>query len=185
MKYKTISKPSSGTSSSSPSSHSGVSKVSGGISSTYRKLSNINWNGNRITAAVIWMLGAYLTSRTIAQMGFGLVANPDGTFSMGLMTYVAAGFIQFMITKGEAPIWRGRGWPALSIILLAVDIFITNMPGALPYAQNIGNTEFWTMLTTFTNNPQLQATTSTQAGVAMLMAIVTAAAPEYFWSLPD
>lgn len=129
---------------------------------------------NKSIGVAIWLVGAWLTSQTISQLG---VPEP--------FSYMFGIFVQLVLTRAESPIFRGRGYPKMAVGALLVDVFVTNMPGALLYTRNVGNTDFWNMLKSLTEKPNLEATSATQASLAIGIATFTAAAAEYFWNLPD
>lgn len=128
---------------------------------------------NKSIGIIIWLLGAWLTTRALAQMG---VPEPVNIF-IGIAAQLA-------LTRAESPIWRGRGYPKMAIGALLVDVAI-NTPGAFIYTKNVGSTDFWTMLKEITNSPGLEANTPTQLALAIGVGTFTAAAAEYFFNLPD
>lgn len=128
-------------------------------------------NSNRWTAIIIWLVGAYLTSQALAQLG---VAEPFNT---------AFGFaIQFALTKAESPLWKGQGAPKMAILATLIDGGI-NAGGAWPFMKNLGATDFWTMINDIQGTPGGAPTLATIIACAAAIGLMTAAAAEYFWNL--
>ena len=61
-------------------------------------------NANRATAIVIWLIGAWLTSNTLAQLGIPEPIN----YAFGLAA-------QWILTKAQSPLWQGRGYPPMAV----------------------------------------------------------------------
>lgn len=140
-------------------------------------------NSNRWTAIIIWLVGAYLTSQALYQLG---VAEPFNN---------AFGFaIQWALTKAESPLWKGQGAPKMAILATLIDGGI-NSAGAWPFMKNLGKTDFWTMIQDIlqASEPPPQAagaaperiepTTATIIVCSVGIGLMTAAAAEYFWNL--
>lgn len=126
---------------------------------------------NQFIAICIWLVGMFLTSKTLMQLG---VTEEISAIS---------GFVlQLALTRAEAPLWKGRGLPKMAIAAVVVDVLI-NSAGAWPYTKNIGATDFWTMVRDLSSDPTLQATIGTQFAFAFIAGAFTAAAAEYFWNL--
>lgn len=125
---------------------------------------------NKFIAVSIWLVGAYLTSGALNQLG---VPEPFNVI-------IGAG-LQLALTRAEAPLWSGRGLPKMGIAAMIVDVGV-NSAGAWPYAKNIGNTDFWAMIRDITSDPNLVANIGTQLSFAILIGAFCAAAVEYFWS---
>lgn len=149
------------------------------IGNVTQRLSGIgNMGGNQWTAVIIWLIGAWLTATTLAQLG--VVEPVNYIFGMG---------IQWILTKAEAPIWQKKGFPLMAVGATAVDVLI-NAGGAWPPLKNLGKTDFWAMMQDILADkadPNAQPIEPTQMTVIVLAVGVgtfTAAAAEYFWNLP-
>lgn len=126
---------------------------------------------NRWTAIIIWLVGAYLTSQALFQLG---VAEPfNNVFGFA---------IQWALTKAESPLWRGQGWPKMAVAATMIDAGI-NAGGAWPFMKNLGQTDFWRMINDIQATPGVAPTLSTIVACAIGIGLITAAAAEYFWSL--
>lgn len=132
-----------------------------------------NLSTNKVTAVIIWLVGAWLTAQTLTQLG---VPEPFN-FVIGLA-------IQFALTRAETPLWRGQGMPKMALGATAVDIAV-NSAGAWPYLKNLGKTDFWAMVRDILSQPDVEPTLATQLAIAAGVGAFTAAAAEYFWNLPD
>ncbi len=128
---------------------------------------------NQLIAIVIWLAGAWMTSRAVSQFG---VPNP-------INVIVGIG-LQLVLTFGETPIWRGRGYPKMAVACLIADAAI-NTGGVWPYAKNLGSWDIWIVVRDIMGNPDITANTSAQFGFAVGLSTFTAAAAEFFWNKPD
>lgn len=128
---------------------------------------------NKITAVLIWLFGAWLTAQALGQLG---APDPFNT--------VAGLLIQWVLTKAESPLWRGRGYPPLALAATVVDAAV-NSAGAWPYVTHLGATDFWTMIRDILHEPQAQPNTFTFVAVAVCIGLFVAGSAEYFWNLPD
>lgn len=129
-------------------------------------------SADKTIAILIWMVGAWLTVQFLHQLG---VPSPVDALA-GLA-------VQAALTFGERPLWRGRGKPPLAVVFALVDTLL-NGAGALPYLLNLGNTDFWRLLSLAMQSSAAPAITTILVCTA-LVGGVTAAAPEYFASLGD
>ena len=137
--------------------------------SVTRKLSS-GMTANKATAIIIWLVGAWLTAQAISQLG---VPDP-----MHLVFGLA---IQWVLTKAESPLWRGKGYPKMAVGATLVDTAI-NSAGAWPYVKNIGQTDFWAMIREI-GDTQTEPTKATIVAISFGVGVFTAAAAEYFWNL--
>jgi hypothetical protein len=128
-------------------------------------------NANRWTAVVIWLCGAWLTSQALGQVG---VPDP--------FNIVVGLAVQWVLTKAESPLWRGKGWPKMAVGATIVDVAI-NSAGAWPYAKGIGKTDFWQMARDIMGDQKAEPTQSSMITLAVGVGAFTAAAAEYFWNL--
>lgn len=128
-------------------------------------------NSNRWTAVIIWLVGAYLTRSFLMQVG---IAEESAT-PISLV-------VQWLLTKGESPLWQGHGRPPLAIICTALDGAM-NSAGALVYTKNIGSTDVWTMIQYAAQDPSLAPSIATQVALAIGVGLIVAAAAEYYWNL--
>jgi hypothetical protein len=130
-------------------------------------------NGNRWTAVIIWLIGAYLTRAFLIQIGVAEdVASPIGLL------------LQWLLTKAESPLWRGQSRPWIAVIATVIDTGF-NAGGTWVYTKNIGKTDFWAMVQYATEDPKLAPAIATQIALAIAVGLLTAAAAEYFWNLSD
>lgn len=128
-------------------------------------------NGNRWTAVLIWLIGAFLTRSFVMQLGVPEeIASP------------IAILLQWLLTKAESPLWQGRGRPPIAIIATIIDGGV-NTGGTWVYTKNIGKTDFWAMIQYAAENPRLVPAISAQIAIAASVGVLTAAAAEYFWNL--
>jgi hypothetical protein len=134
-----------------------------------RKLSQ-GMTANRATAIIIWLVGAWLTSQALAQLG---IPEP--------LHFVFGFAFQWVLTKAESPLWRGKGYPKMAIGATIVDTAI-NSAGAWPYVKNLRQTDFWTMIKEI-GDTTAEPTMSTIVAVSFGVGAFTAAAAEYFWNL--
>lgn len=139
-------------------------------------------SANKVTGIIIWLVGAWLTSQTLAQLG---VPDPVNII-VGLA-------IQWVLTKAESPVWQKKKVPLMGVGAIVVDAAI-NSAGAWPYVKNIGDTDFWTMIrdiaaamSTAPANapaaPPIEPTIATIVAISFGCGVFTAAAAEYFWNL--
>jgi hypothetical protein len=145
-----------------------------------KKLNTVqNMGSAQWTAVIIWLVGAWLTSQALNQLGFPEPIN----YAFGL-----AG--QWILTKAESPIWRRQGTPLLGIGALFIDVLI-NSGGAWPKLQNTGKTDAWAMVRdiltdqTDPNAPPVEPTQLTILVLTIGAGAFTAGAAEYFWNLPS
>lgn len=128
-------------------------------------------NSNRWTAVLIWLVGAYLTRAFLMQVG---IVEEYAT-PIGLV-------LQWLLTKGESPLWQGNGRPPLAIICTLIDGGM-NSAGALVYTKNIGSTDVWSMIQYAAQDPALTPSITTQVMLAIAVGLIVAAAAEYYWNL--
>jgi hypothetical protein len=132
---------------------------------------NLTRSIHHVTAIVIWLIGAWLTSTTIAQLG---VPDP--------INYVFGLASQWILTKAQSPLWKGKGFPAMAVGSVAVDTLV-NAAGAWPYSKEVGITDFWQMLRDILDDQDSQPTTAVFIVISVGLGMFTAAAAEYFWNL--
>jgi hypothetical protein len=145
-----------------------------------KKLNTVqNMGSAQWTAVIIWLVGAWLTSTALAQLG---VAEPIN-YAFGLA-------FQWILTKAESPLWRKQGTPLMGVGALFVDVLI-NSGGAWPALKNLGNTDAWGMIRdvlTDQTDPTAKPVEPTQLTILVLTigtGAFTAGAAEYFWNLPS
>lgn len=128
-------------------------------------------NANRWTGVIIWLLGAYLTRTFLMQLGVvETFATPIGFV------------LQWALTKAEGPLWQGKGYPRLALFATLIDGGI-NSGGAWPFMKNLGQTDFWTMISDIAGTPGQPPTLITIVACAVAIGLATAASAEYFWNL--
>jgi hypothetical protein len=130
-------------------------------------------SANRWTAVVIWLVGAWLTSQFLGQLG---VPDP--------FHYVFGLAVQWVLTKAESPLWRGKGYPKMAVGATIVDVVI-NSAGAWPYIKNLGATDPWKVARDIMGDQKAEPTQSTMITLAISIGAFTAAAAEYFWNMGD
>jgi hypothetical protein len=128
-------------------------------------------NANRWTAVVIWLVGAWLSSQALGQLG---VPDP--------LNIVFGMAFQWALTKAESPLWRGTSRPKMAIGATVVDVAI-NSAGAWPYLKNLGKTDFWKMVRDIAGDQKAEPTQATMITLAVAAGAFTACAAEYFWNL--
>jgi hypothetical protein len=129
--------------------------------------------GNRTAGLIIWLISAYTTALFIGQLGIEQVV----AVALGLGA-------QWLFTKAETPIWRGKGYPALGILVTAVDVSF-NAVGIWPYVRDqLGKTDLWRMVGDITHDAS-GPTLLVRLLVVLVVGIAVAAGPEYFWSRED
>lgn len=128
---------------------------------------------NKTAGLVVWLISAYTTTLFIDQIGLA-----------GPVAYALGIAIQWLFTKAETPIWRGRGYPKLGIIVTVVDVAF-NAVGIWPYVRDrLGATDLWKMIGDVTGD--ISPPTLTVRIIAVLVVgAAVAAGPEYFWSRED
>jgi hypothetical protein len=128
-------------------------------------------NANRWTAAIIWLVGAFLTRSFLVQIGVPeQMASPIGIL------------LQWLLTKAESPLWQGSSRPPIAIIATIIDAGM-NAGGTWVYTKNIGSTDFWAMIQYAAEDPTLIPSPATQIAIAVAVGLLTAAAAEYYWNL--
>lgn len=128
-------------------------------------------NSNRWTGVIIWLVGAYLTSQLLLQMG---VADPySSLFGFAL---------QWALTKAEGPLWQGKGYPRMALFATFIDGGV-NAGGVWPFMKNLGQTDFWRMISEIAGQPNLEPSLITIIACSVAIGLATAAAAEYFWNL--
>jgi Fe2+ transport system protein B len=128
-------------------------------------------NANRWTAAIIWLVGAFLTRSFLVQIGVPeQMASPIGIL------------LQWLLTKAESPLWQGSSRPPIAIIATIIDAGM-NAGGTWVYTKNIGATDFWAMIQYAAEDPTLIPSPATQIAIAVAVGLLTAAAAEYYWNL--
>jgi hypothetical protein len=138
-----------------------------------KKLRSSKLSSNKTAGVIIWLISAYTTALFIGQIG---IKEPI-SYGLGLA-------VQWLFTKAETPIWRGRGYPALGIVVTAVDVLF-NAVGVWPYVRDqFGATDLWKMLTDITNDPS-PPSLFVRFLIVLVVGIAVAAGPEYFWSRED
>jgi hypothetical protein len=129
-------------------------------------------SANKTIGIVIWLAGAWMTAQFLRQLG---VPRPfDSVFGCG---------IQAALTFGERPLWRGHGYPKFAVLCTIGDTLL-NGAGILPYAVNLGDTDFWRLLSLAMQSSGAPALATILVFTALVGGL-TAAAPEYFWSQGD
>lgn len=137
-----------------------------------RKLSN-GLTGNRSAGLIIWLICAFTTGLFLAQLGIAEPAN-----------YIIGAATQWLFTKAEQPIWRGKGRPPLGIAITLIDVAV-NTTGVWPYIRDkFGSTDLWKMIGDMTGDPS-EPTLLVRFLFAAVIGIAVAAGPEYFWSRED
>lgn len=139
---------------------------------TRSSFSGLSLSTNKTIAVIIWLVGSWLTVQFLHQLG---VPSPIDA-GAGLAT-------QAMLTFGERPLWRGRGYPVPALAFALIDTLL-NAAGALPYLLNLGATDFWRLLSLALQSSGAPALTTILVFSA-LVGGAAAALPEYFWSLED
>lgn len=130
-------------------------------------------SSNQTAGIVIWLISAYTTALFISQIG---IKEP--------FSYLLGLAVQWLFTMAETPIWRKREYPALGIIVTAVDVLF-NAVGIWPYIRDqFGATDLWHMITDLThdNSPP---TLLVRFAIVATIGVAVAAGPEYFWSRKD
>jgi hypothetical protein len=134
------------------------------------KLSTAKLTSNQTAGAIIWLISAYTTALFIGQIG---IREP--------ISYVLGIAVQWLFTKAEQPIWRGKGYPALGVVVTGVDVLF-NAVGIWPYIRDqFGNTDLWRMVADLTHDPS-PPTLLVRFLIVLVVGIAVAAGPEYFWS---
>lgn len=130
-----------------------------------------NVPGNKLAGAIIWVIGCVMTYAALDQM----TAWGAGTL------LVLSVLLQYVLTIGQSPVWRGRG-DGISYALLVVDAVI-NFGGTMAVLANLDQMG------------SVQALGSTFAGyagvwptwlkgmVALVAAGLVAGLPEFLWKL--
>jgi hypothetical protein len=129
--------------------------------------------GNGVAGMIIWLICAYTTGLFLAQLG---IPEP--------INYIIGGGIQWLFTKAEQPIWRGKGMPPLGIGVTIIDVAV-NTTGVWPYIRDkLGATDLWTMIGDMTHDAS-PPTLLIRFLFAAIIGVAVAAGPEYFWSRED
>lgn len=138
-----------------------------------KRLTNANLTGNNGAGLLIWLICAYTTGLFIKQLGIG---EP--------ICYGLGAAIQWLFTKAEAPIWRGKGFPPLGIGVTIIDVAV-NMMGVWPYIRDgLAKTDLWKMIGDLTHDTS-EPTLIARFLFALVIGVAVAAGPEYFWSRED
>lgn len=138
---------------------------------TLKTMNIANLPSNKVTAIVIWLVGAWLTAQTLAQLN---VPEP--------LNIVFGLAIQWALTRAESPLWRGKGTPKMAVGATIVDVAV-NAAGTWPYLKNLNQTDFWAMVRDILSAPEAQPTMATLIVLAVSVGAFTACAAEYFWNL--
>lgn len=126
--------------------------------------------GNNTAGIIIWLISAYATGLFIGQLK---IVEP--------VNYVLGAAIQWLFTKAETPIWKGKGFPPLGIAITAVDVAF-NSVGIWPYIRDqFGKTDLWKMVQDLTHDTS-EPTLIVRFLFTLVIGISVAAGPEYFWS---
>src|SRR4051812_21051027 len=80
--------------------------------------------GNGVAGLIIWLICAYTSGLFLAQLG---IPEP--------INYIIGGGIQWLFTKAEQPIWRGKGIPPLGLGVTIIDVAV-NTTGVWPYIRD-------------------------------------------------
>lgn len=159
------------------------------------------------TAAGVWLFGAWLSSRAIAQMGgydlSGWQSPPVGAVFIAVV-------LQLILTRGQSPFWRWKNIlaskpgvkvpphvMAIGVFTLLIDTII-NGGGVFLIVRGLGNTDMWAMasavraeggalgkIVSAISTTQGQPTIAFIIGVAFMFGLVVAGLTEYFWHLED
>ena len=138
----------------------------------------LSWS--KIAAIAAWIGGVFTTWLFIAT------AAPDMPWYIGLL---AAGFIQWMLTIAEKPLWRvmlrrkGGKFVILGIIMTCID-GVLNAAGIYPYVGRLAQTNVGTMLSEVLGVSQTMGTRSAFL-LAFAIGLVIAGLPEYLWEVGD
>lgn len=157
-----------------------------GAKAFYTKLSSVNG----ATAAVVWILGTWLSARAGAQAaGITMTSleTPPIVFVVGSV------MVQWILTRAQSPFWRWKMINAkgkvpahvasLAFFSMLIDALI-NAGGVWPLLRGLGNTDLWKMtaeITGATGDPNMFI----RATVAVIVGVMVAGFSEYFWNLED
>jgi hypothetical protein len=130
-------------------------------------------SGNGVAGMIIWLICAYTSGLFLKQLG---IPEP--------INYMVGSGIQWLFTKAEQPIWRGKGMPPLGIGVTIIDVAV-NTTGVWPYIRDqLGNTDLWKMIGDMTHDTS-PPTLLVRFLFAAVIGVAVAAGPEYFWSRGD
>lgn len=129
--------------------------------------------GNGVAGMIIWLICAYTSGLFLSQLG---IPEP--------INYIIGGGIQWLFTKAEQPIWRGKGIHPLGIGVTIIDVAV-NTTGVWPYIRDkLGSTDLWRMIGDMTHDTS-PPTLLVRFLFAAVIGVAVAAGPEYFWSRED
>jgi len=130
-----------------------------------------NITGNKVAAGILWAIGCVMTYAALDQMTDW---NPGTLFGLTLA-------LQWGLTAGQSPVWRGRG-DAISYTLLAVDAVI-NFGGTMAILVNIDQMGSVQALTATFADYQGAWPMWLKGIVALVAAAIVAGLPEFLWKL--
>ena len=127
--------------------------------------------GNKVGAAVIWVIGAYMTYEFFGQI------TPLAAGQLLLLTMA----VQIVLTLGQSPVWRGRG-SLISYALLAVDTVI-NFGGVMFFMANIDQAGSVQALSGALLGSSAPWPIFAKGLLALFFSAVIAGLPEFLWKL--
>ncbi len=162
---------------------------------------------NGATAAVVWIFGAWLSGRAVAQM---TGSNMTGWQSPPVGAVAFAVVLQLILTRGQSPFWRwkkilasapGVKVPAhvmaIGVFTLLIDTVI-NGGGVFLIVRGLGNTDMWAMaeavraeggalgkIVSSISTPTGDPTIAFIIAVSFMFGLVVAGLTEYFWHLEN
>lgn len=165
--------------------HAQASKATG-AKAFYNRLSSVNG----ATAAVVWILGTWLSARAGAQAAGINLSNLE---TPPLVFVVGSIMVQWILTRAQSPFWRwkminakGKVPPhvaSLAFFSMLIDALI-NAGGVWPLLRGLGNTDLWKMTAEIAGTTG-EPTMLIRAFVAMIVGVMVAGFSEYFWNLED
>lgn len=165
--------------------HAQASKATG-AKAFYNRLSSVNG----ATAAVVWILGTWLSARAGAQAAGINLSNLE---TPPLVFVVGSIMVQWILTRAQSPFWRWKMINAkgkvpahvasLAFFSMLIDALI-NAGGVWPLLRGLGNTDLWKMTAEIAGTTG-EPTMLIRAFVAMIVGVMVAGFSEYFWNLED